>query len=114
MGVNFRAELDLLNFVGVLVLLRFFVPLGLFIAEFSEIDQAADGGNRIGCDFDQVHGVGTGQGQGLTQGQHAKLIAVHADNPDLAGTDFSINPDERNGRRRRTWGERAAQDTLVG
>ena len=82
--------------------LGFLFALGLFIAEFTEIDDAADGRRRVRRDFDQVNAVGSRQIQGFAQPQNAKLFAVRADNPDLAGTDFPVNLDERTGGRRGT------------
>ena len=114
MRIDFRAELDLFDFVGVLMFFGFFFALGLFVAEFAEIYDAADWRYCIGSDFDQVHATGAGHIQRFAKGHYSELFAIAANYPDFAGTDFPINPDERTGGRRRTWRKRATQDTLAG
>ena len=78
-----------------LVLFGFLLSLGLFVTEFSEIDDAADGWGGIRGNFDQVDAIGAGQVQGIAQLKHTQLFAIQADYSDFAGTDFPINPDKR-------------------
>src|SRR2546423_12111459 len=52
MRIDLGAELNFLNFVGVLMLPGFLVALGLFIAELAKINQAADRWHRVGRDLD--------------------------------------------------------------
>jgi len=86
----------------VLMLLGFFIALGLFVAVFAEIDDAANRRGRIGRHFDQVYAVSSRQIQGFAKPQNAQLFAIRADYPDLAGTDFPIYFNERAGGGRRT------------
>src|ERR1043166_3320819 len=97
-----------------LVLLGFFVLLRLLVAELAKIHQAANGGRRVGGDFDEIHAVGARQIEGFAQANDTELFAIYPDDPDFAGTDLPVNPDERRGRRSGTWSKRAAQDTLAG
>ena len=112
--IDFWAELDFFNFVGVLMLLGFLVALGLFVAKLPVIHEAADGRIGIGGDFDQVNGISPGEVQGVAQTQDAELFAINPNDSYFAGADFPIYPDEQTGRRRRTWRKRATQDTLDG
>jgi len=45
----------------VLMLLGFFVPLGLLVTEFAEVHDVAYGWGCIGRNFDQVHSGSAGQ-----------------------------------------------------
>ena len=92
--VNFRAELDFLDLVGVLVFPGFLFLLRLFVAELAVIDQAADGRRCIGRDFNQVHSLGARQVDRFAKLQDAKLLAILCDDPDFAGADFPVYPDE--------------------
>jgi len=49
MGINVRAQLDFFDLVGVLMLLRFLLHLGLLVAILAEIDYATDGGVAFGA-----------------------------------------------------------------
>ena len=98
MRINLRAELHLFDPVGMLVLPGFLLALGLLVAELAVVHQPAYGGRGVRGDFDQVHAIGASLREGLAQGQDPKLFAVGPDDPDLAGTDFPVNPDERTGR----------------
>ena len=80
----------------------FFFPFGLFIAVLAEIDDSADWRHRIRSDFDEINAIDTGKVQGIAQRHYSKLFAFRPDDPDLAGTDFPIYPDEWTGGRRRT------------
>jgi len=96
-----------------LMLLGFLFLLGDFVAVFAEIHEPADGRHGGRGDFDEIHAVLAREIHRIGQRQDAKLVAVHSDDADFAGADFAVDPDERS-RRGITWGERAAQDTLVG
>ena len=100
--INLGAELDLVDLVGVLMLLLFLVALGLFVTVFAVIDQPAHRRGRVGGDFHQVDFAGPGQVQGFSQLEHPKLFAVRPDYPHLTGTNFPVYPGERTGRRRGT------------
>ena len=97
-----------------LVLPGFLLALGLLIAEFAIVHQPADGRCGIRGNFHQVHARGARLREGIPERQNPKLFALSPDNPDLAGADFPVNPDERNRSRRIAGSERVAQDTLVG
>src|SRR3954452_13463413 len=112
MSVDRGAELDFLDPVGVLMLLGFLFALGLFITVLAVINQAADRRRGIWCDFDEIDRFFAGQGQSVTQGQNAELLAFRSDNSNFAGTDFPVDPDEGACRGGTTRGERATQDTL--
>src|SRR5689334_15043412 len=47
MRINLRTELNLFDLVGVLMLLGFFVALGLLVAIFAKVDEAAHRRRRI-------------------------------------------------------------------
>ncbi len=113
MRINARAQLDFLDDGGVLVLLGFLLLLGHFVTVFTEIHEAADRWHGGGGDLHQVHRMLPRQIDRVGQRNDAELLAVHSDDPDFAGTDFAVDPDERS-RRGIAWRERAAQDTLVG
>lgn len=113
-GINFGAELNLFDLVGVLMFLGFLVALGLLVAVFAEVHHAADGRCGVGRNFDEIHAGGAGQVQSIAERQYTELFAVAPDYPDFAGTDLPVYSDEWTGRRRRTWRKRATQDTLVG
>src|SRR5437660_10897869 len=93
--------------------LRLLIALGLLVTILAKIDDAADWGIGVRGDFDQIDAAGARQGESFAQGQDSKLFTIQPDNPDLAGTNFPINPDEWTGRRR-TWRIRATQDTPAG
>ena len=101
-GVDLRAQLDLFDLGGVLVLPGFLIAFGLLVAELAIIHQPANGRRGVGGDLHQIHAVGARKGQGFPEGQDAKLFAIGPDHPDFAGADFPVNPDERTGRRRIT------------
>ena len=58
--------------------------------------------------------MAAGKIDGLAERENAQLLAVVANDADLASADFSVDSDERTGETRRTGRERAAQDTLDG
>jgi hypothetical protein len=111
MGINPGAKLDFLDGGGVLVFAGFLFALGLFVAEFPEVHEAADGGIGVGRNLDEVHAVDAGHIQGFVKGKNTQLFVV-LDDADFPGTNLAVDPDKRSGRR--TWSERATQGTLVG
>lgn len=58
--IDLGTELDLFDLIGVLVLLGFFVALGLLVTVFAEVDEPAHWRGRIGRDLDQVDAGGAG------------------------------------------------------
>ena len=112
--VDLRTELHLFDFVGVLMLLGFLVPFGLFVSVLAVINQATYGRHRVWRYLDKVDPQGPGHRQRLAERQDSELFSVYANYPDFAGTDLPVYPDERTGRRRITRRKRATQDTLVG
>ena len=76
------------------MLLGFFVLLRLLVAEFAEVHQPANRRQRVRSDFDQIHAVRPRQIQCVAQGKDTQLLAINSDDPDFAGTDFTIDPDE--------------------
>ena len=65
MRINRRAELDFLNFIGVLMFPGFLVLLGLFVTVFAEVDQLADGRSGVRRDLDEIDRPGAGHGQSV-------------------------------------------------
>jgi hypothetical protein len=110
--INGRAELDLLYFVRMLVLLGFLFLFGLLVTVLAKIHQATDGRSRIGGYFDEIHALGSGHVDGVRERMDPELITVIADDADFAGTDLPVDPYERrwSGRTRR---KRATQDALI-
>src|SRR5688572_19624183 len=114
MRIDARAKLDFLYDRCVLMLLGFLVLLRLLVAVLAVIHNATNWRCRIRGNFDEVHTIGARQVQGLVERHNTQLLAVYSDHPNLAGTDFPVDPGERTGKGRVSWRERATQDTLVG
>ena len=112
--VNERRQLDFLHSRSVLMLARFFFFLGLFVAEFAEVHEAADGRNGVRRNLDKVNAVLAREREGVVELQNANLCAVVANDADFAGADFAVDPDERGGGGIALWRKRAAQATLTG
>ena len=66
--INFRAELNLFDLGGVLVLPGFLVTLGLLVTKLAEINQPAHRGRGIGRDLDKINTIGARHVQRITQG----------------------------------------------
>ena len=111
--VNPRAELNLFDGRGVLMLLGILFLLGHFVTVFAEIHEPADRRRGGGGDLDEVNPALSRKIDRVVQRDDAELFAVNCDDPDFAGADFAVDPDKRS-RRIIAWGIRAAQDTLVG
>ncbi len=94
MGINGRAELDFLNFIGVMVLLGFLFLFGLFVTKLAEIDQPADRRDRVGRNFHEVNSLRAGHVDGVPEREDPQLAAVGANHADLASTDFPVDPYE--------------------
>src|SRR5690606_10845273 len=90
MFINVRTELDLFDLVdGVLLLL---LVLREFVAEFSVVDDAADG--RLGgcCDFDEVESVTLRLANGILGAHDTKLFAGGGnDDANFAGADAVVD-----------------------
>jgi hypothetical protein len=106
--------LDLLNLGSVLVLPGFLFAFGLLVAKLPIIHQPANGRRGAGGDLHHVHTVGARECEGFPERQDAKLFAISPDNPDLAGADLPVYPDEWTRGRRIARGKRVTQDTLLG
>ena len=98
--IDVRAQLNFLHFVGVMVLARLLVLLGLFVAELAKINQPADRRYGLRIDFDQIDSLGASQIDRLAQRQDTKVLLLCINNADFTGTDFPVNSRERGGRRK--------------
>jgi len=65
--VNGRTQLNFLNFIGVVVLFRLFIFLGLFVAELAKIDQTTHRRRGVRRNFHQVHPFGSRQVNGISE-----------------------------------------------
>ena len=92
MRVDAGAELNLLHLVRVLMLLGFLVALVLLVAILAKINEPADGRCGVGGDLDEIHAFGTGQVDGVAEGEDAQLLPGLADDADFAGANLPINP----------------------
>ena len=113
MRINARTQLDFLHDRGVLVLAGIFFLLGEFVAELAEVHEPADGRHGVGRNLDEIHGVLPREVDRVGELDDAELLVIHADDADFAGTDFSVDADERRGGGIAR-GIRAAQATLTG
>jgi hypothetical protein len=77
-------------------LLGFLFLLGQFVAVFAEIHEAADRRHGVGRNFHEVHAVLAREVDGVGQRHDAELLPS-PDDPDFAGADFAVDPDERRG-----------------
>ena len=111
-GVDGGGELDLLHAIGVLVLFGLLFAFGEFIPVFAVVDQAADRGDRVGSNLNQIDLVRPSQVDGIAEWEYAQLLAVDADHTDFTGADFPVDPDEWAGGWRTEIG--ALQDTPNG
>jgi hypothetical protein len=101
-GIDGGGELDFLHAVGVLMFFGLLLSFGDFVAVLAEIDQTADGRGGVGGNLDQVDLMGPCEVDGFAERQHADLLAIDADHPDLTGTNFPVDPGERAARGWRT------------
>jgi len=79
-------------------LLAFFggaFALFLLVEEAAIVLNAADGGDRIGRNLDQVETAFAGDLQGLEGGQDAELFAVFVDDADLTCANSIVDADKR-------------------
>ena len=63
--INGGAKLDFLNFGGVLMLARFLIFLGLFVAEFAEVNEPANRRGSVRGNLDEIDALLPGQVQAL-------------------------------------------------
>jgi hypothetical protein len=108
------AQLDLLDLVGVLVLLAFFVPFGLFVAEFAKIHQTAYERRGVGRDLDQVQPLAHRQAQRFIERHHAELLLLLVEYAHLAGANLPISAVQGFPGVTRARGKGVAQGSLPG
>jgi len=73
---------------------RFLFLFGLLVAELAIIDEPANRRSGPKRNLDQLYSLGARHVDGVHEGKNAKLIALNPYDPDFAGADFAINPDE--------------------
>ena len=112
--IDARAQLDLLDGGGVLVLAGFLLLLGQLIAELADFDDAADRRDGVGGNLDEIHAVLAGQVQRLIEGKNAELLALRPDDAHFAGADFAVDAHLRRVGGVALGRKRAAQATLSG
>src|SRR5690606_16283508 len=89
--IDGRAELDLLDLARVVVLAILLLPFLLLVLVLAEIDDPADGRIGIGSNLNEVHAAGSGEIQGVSEGEYPQLLAVISHDPDFAGADLAVN-----------------------
>jgi hypothetical protein len=94
MFVHCDGELDLLDHDDLLLLLGSAFALFLFVEEAAVILDAADGGNCIGRDLDQIKAALAGNSERLKGGQDAELLAVFVDYADFTRTNPVVDADK--------------------
>ena len=92
MRINRGSQLHFLDLVGVLMLLRSLVLLGLLVTEFPVIHDAAN--RRLGRrgNLDKVNPVCPSQTDRLSQTHHSQLTSIIGHNSNLSGTDSPVDP----------------------
>jgi hypothetical protein len=91
--IDIRAELKLLHTpAGGLVA---FVGFGFFVEELAVVDDAADGGRRVGGDFDKVELPVSGQFERGIKRHDAELLLCVVYDSDFAGADFAVSAMKR-------------------
>ena len=91
-----------------------FFLLGQLVAEFANLNDAADRRHGVGGDFHEIHPMLAREVQRVVQRKHAKLLAVGSNDPDFAGTDFPIHTHVGGGGGITVGLIRATQATLTG
>src|SRR5215472_12752977 len=89
--LDLRAEFDFLEFHMVRFLARFFVAFALFVLEFAEVGETADGRDRVRRDLDEVDAALAREREGLEGRHDSQLSAVVRDDADLWCTDLLID-----------------------
>src|SRR5690606_29050019 len=67
------------------------LPLLLLVLELAVVHQAADGGNRLRCDLDQVDLGLFGHAHGLPQADDADRLVLNAYEPHLGHVDLAVD-----------------------
>jgi hypothetical protein len=89
--VNAGGHADFLDFDNVLILLRFFLTLGLLELELAVVHELANGRDGVGGDLDQVQTDLVGAVLRLGSGHDAKLLTGVADQSNFAVADLFID-----------------------
>jgi hypothetical protein len=96
--VHGDGELALLDRDHLLLLLGGAITLFLLVEEAPIVLNAADRGNRVGRDLNQIQAAFTGNPQRLKRRKNSKLFAVFVDDADFARTNFLVDADKGLGR----------------
>jgi hypothetical protein len=81
--VDVGANLHLLDFDDLLLLLGLVLLLLLLVLELAVVQDLADRGFRVGADLDQVQADRVGAGLGFAHRQHALHLTFFVDQADL-------------------------------
>ena len=92
--VHGHGELDLLDRDDLLLLLGGAFALFLLVEEAAVVLDAADRGNRVGRNLDQVEAALAGDLQRLKGRQDAQLFAVFVDDADFARANLLVDADK--------------------
>jgi hypothetical protein len=96
--VHGDGELALLDRDDLLLFLGSAVALFLLVEEAPIVLNAADRGNRVGRDLDQIKAALSGYPQRLKRRKNPKLFTVFVDDTDLARTNLLVDADKGLGR----------------
>jgi hypothetical protein len=96
--VHGDGEFALLDRDDFLLFLGSAVALFLLVEEASVVLNAADRGNRVGRDLNQIQAALTSDPQRLKRRKYPKLFAVFVDDADFARTNLLIDADKGLGR----------------
>jgi len=86
-----RAEADLVDHCSALVLAGVPLLLGLLVLELAVVQDAADGRDAVGVDFDEVKPGLAGAAHCVGKGNHPNVISVCAYKADLSRPDPLVN-----------------------
>jgi hypothetical protein len=86
-----RLEPDFLDRLYLLGLARLALLAGLFVLEPAVIEDLADRRRGCGTNLDQIEVVVPSYIQGLRKGDDTELLAVLANQPDLASPDLVVD-----------------------
>jgi hypothetical protein len=92
--VHGNGELDLFDRDDLLLFLGGAFALFLLVEEAAVILDAANRGNRVGRNFDQIETAFAGDLQCLKGGQDAQLLAVFVDDANLARANPVVDADK--------------------
>jgi hypothetical protein len=96
--VDGDGELDFLDDDDLLLFAGGALALFLLVKEAAVVLDAADGGNGVGGDFDQIEAAFAGDFQGLKGRQDAELFAVFVDDANLACANAVVDANKGLGR----------------